>query len=1369
MPDLFSAVPRTSDVTSRRRLRLRAIWLSSLALGLIATDVSAQFSAKGRGPRPGPSAQPTQPKTPTVSKRTSDETARAETLIARYEKLIIAQPGEEVPLTRLAELVRQRDGNLARVLADLEARAEREGHPYTVLVAWGGMLAQDGQIAAAIAKLERAVERDGARAEAWLLLGRLQQSLDRHQDARRSFEKALPHVSGPEKSLLVRSLRDSSLDMGDLEGAKKYHRTLTEDARGNLFLQGELGRELLRRGKTQEAIAELTRVAKSASGDPRAEAPALRDLGQAQIEANQLDAAVKSLSRASKLSVASPGLRVAIDTLLADAHRKRGTLSQFLQELAASSQNSERLGLLGQLYEEEGQTDNAIDAYKKALSRDESDIDLRLRLVRLYEVTGELEEAASEYGKLVRAAPDDVQLSLRYMEMLLAQGHRDKTIREWDRIETRTRGDPEAGLMLLDMAERLEEKQRAERVLTRLSSTTNRDPRFLVELGARYYQAGDTKSAQRTWKKILTVHRDRAQAHVTYGEVLIDHEAAEDGVAELRKAVELAPNEPKIHQSLALGLERVAASARGASQAGYEREALQHFERVLELIRAQGQTESSEQLASLARRHIVRIYKRTGRLEQQLLPLEKRLNDSPPDLEAGRLLVEGYVSLRRDRAAIGALKKIVQHAPGDRQALLKLESAYLKVEDYPAAIKTLERLVEADPKRAQEYYERMARAAALRNDTAGALKFAELAVQRNPGDPTAQAQLGDLYLTSGRPKEAENAFRKALAQDDRLHLVSLRLAELLSKTGRAEEALDVLFHVMRTAREHEIVRRATRRALSLGVPLGQTRQVEDTLRPLAIGRPEQPLYRSLLLEVLSAQMYPLILQHTHGSLAERMSAEEKLEALSDRSTGPLLAALAGDHKGEQQTAITLLSHGGTHSAGLALLAFAEGPADLNQRLVAILALGQLRKVDFTDRLIELVMNDESVRRGQLAQAATWVLSIKGDSRRFPALIRALKDGDPEVRSYAALGLADAKNLPPRTSDEATRELLTILSTPTSGSVARAAAALALGKMSSDPGTAPTVRREVEEQLVAVTMNRSTLLSRAALVALSSGPPGAETSRAIARGLLDAEDEVRRAATTAAARLTLRGTDGSEGGAPALTWLPARIEPNEMSATMRVEAALDAAEAMSEAGRAKALVLLRDDLQRECRLALRASAETAITALRQLEPTDHGAGFGQLLSSEDLQKDENHDIDQAKKAAEQLRVSLLDEVGSLAEGPHPQIRVAALRVLQPTDGPQALRALRAGLRDESSTVHQAALDSISRTPSNEGVTALENYLQTETQWARRRRSAQALGQIMANASDSDVRQKSKALLVRLQGDPSPLVRKQAKQSLAIRKP
>jgi tetratricopeptide (TPR) repeat protein len=240
--------------------------------------------------------------------------------------------------------------------------------------------------------------------------------------------------------------------------------------------------------------------------------------------------ALKSLEKASRLAVSSPGLRTAIDTLRAEAHRKDGSLAQFLKELEASAETPGRLELLGRLQEEEGNTEGAISAYEKGLARSPSDIDLRLRLVRLYEVTGDIESAVKEYGLLAKSSPRDVQLSLRYAEMLLAQGKRNHAVAELDRIERLTTNDAEAGLLLLDFAERLEEKQRSQNILARLSRSSATDARFLVELGSRYYQKGDTETAHKTWKRLITLGGDRAKGYLTYGEVLIDHEAVTEGV-----------------------------------------------------------------------------------------------------------------------------------------------------------------------------------------------------------------------------------------------------------------------------------------------------------------------------------------------------------------------------------------------------------------------------------------------------------------------------------------------------------------------------------------------------------------------------------------------------------------------------------------------------------------------------------------------------------------------------------------------------------------------------------------------------------------------------------------------------------------------
>lgn len=1320
----------------------------------MSSEAAAQFNARGRGPRSGGGSSATQPRPSATTPKAAVEPAdRDATLIARYEKLIIESPGEEVPLTRLAELVRKRDGNLDSLLASLEEKAQTGPDQYESLVAWGGILSKDEQLDAAISRLTEASKLRPDRPEAWKLLGQLHQTGGNTAAARASYEKALPLASGPERSILVRTLRDLSLDSEDYEAASKYHRTLTKEAQGNLFLKGELGRELLRRGQTARAVEELKRVVDEAHGDARAKAPALKDLGEAQLEAGQIKDAISSLEKASRLSVASPGLRTAIDTLRAEAHRKDGSLGQFLEELETSANTAPRLGLLGQLLEEEGNTARAIAAYERALQRSPHEIDLRLRLVRLYEVTGDIEKAVVEYGQLAKSSPRDVQLSLRYAEMLLAQGQRQNAIAELDRIDRITSSDPEAGLLLLDFAERLEEKDRSRRILDRLSRARASDPRFLVELGSRYYQNGNTETAHKTWKKILTLGQDKAKAYLTYGEVLIDHESAEEGVDALREATKLAPDDLRAKKALALGLERAAAQEESGSRGTFEEDALKAWHQVLE-TGTQTKDPTAESTRSLARRHIVRLWKRTGQLGEALRPLEQRLRKIPPDLEAGRLLAEAYIASRADQKAIETLKAVLESAPGDRNSLLLLESVHTRAGHHKEAISVLERLVEADPRRAREYYERMARAAAARNDRTQALQYAELAVQKSPTDPAAQASLGDLYLNQGKFDEAEAAYRRALAQDDRLHAVSLKLADILAKTGRSAEALDVLFHVTRSARNLEAVGTAARRAISVSVPMGEARRVEDVLRPLAISHPRTPIYRSVLLEVLSSQMYPLLLKSNHGEKDRRNEALSDLRELADRSTGPLLLALSGTNLGEQQIAISLLAHSSKKSAASGLLAFAEGAGPEDQRLLAILALGQHDSPELSERLSSMVSYEGTPRRGRIPRAAVWALSHSGATRGLPTLLEALELGDPELRAYAALALADLNDISAVSRRRAISLLRETLKGVEHGNVTRSAAALALGRLAQATDLDEKERRRNNEAFFDAFFSPSTMIQRSALIALSQNDSGAEVKARIATGLLSPEAELRATAAHAATILNRK----SRYELPPL--LPNELKPAEMDARSRVKEALGFSLQQATAERRhEALVLLENDIISQARVALRASAATAAGVLEQLSAEQGKVLFGRLLVRGDLDSS-SRSLDAALESAERIRSSLKNEVLALATGPDPSLAARALLTLRPADSGETARILAQKLDSESTEIHAAALRAILENPTVESLRALSPYLESETSWGRRRRAATALAQLVSRPLPEEVLREVDHLLALLARDANPLVRGEA---------
>jgi tetratricopeptide (TPR) repeat protein len=654
----------------------------------------------------------------------------------------------------------------------------------------------------------------------------------------------------------------------------------------------------------------------------------------------------------------------------------------------------------------------------------------------------------------------------------------------------------------------------------------------------------------------------------------------------------------------------------------------------------------------------------------------------------------------------------------------------------------------------------MSRAAAQENDQEGALRFAELAVEKNPSDPSAQASLGDLYLAQGLNPRAEASYRKALALDDRQHAVYLKLAELLAKSDRSDEALEALFHVVRTSRSPEAIGISTRRAISLSVPLAQVWRVEDVLRPLAIGHPEQPIYRTLLLEVLGSQMYPLLLKVSHAQESESREAREALADLSNRSTGPLLSALSGTHLGEQQTAIALLAHGTTSGAASGLLAFAETSSNEEQRLLAVLALGRLTSRDTVKRLGEMVASGPVATRGRVARAAAWALSRHHEPAGAPYLLQGLSSGDPELRAFCALGLGDLDPIRDSDRDQALVLLLEQLKTPASGVTARAAAALALGSLARKRGVLDWTRRDVSQALLTAIDDRSPLVKRTALLSLAQMPSKITAREHVAAALFSESEVVRRSATKAAVALM------TESATPT-SLLPQNLSPGELSAEQRIAQALTAAEVLPHTQRHAALVALETPLIEHAKIGLLASQAAARTTIAEIGASELGALLGELLTRSDYTAaPAATSLKDAQEAAERIRLSLKDELLALAAGPHHDLARQALRRPSPDDGPAARRIIARKLRDPSPETHQAALTALTGGLGTHAISLLRPYLRDEEAWGRRRRAAHTLGDILRSTSETGAQEQAKELLLWLTKDRSDLVSQEAARQLKL---
>ena len=115
--------------------------VSLLALTLVFLGVPAlaqDFDPNGRHKHPTPPAHPSghpgaaHPHPPgsstAATSATPDAGATNAVLIDRYTKIVLSQPGSPFPLQRLAQLYREKDGNLTKLVIGLrEARARDRG------------------------------------------------------------------------------------------------------------------------------------------------------------------------------------------------------------------------------------------------------------------------------------------------------------------------------------------------------------------------------------------------------------------------------------------------------------------------------------------------------------------------------------------------------------------------------------------------------------------------------------------------------------------------------------------------------------------------------------------------------------------------------------------------------------------------------------------------------------------------------------------------------------------------------------------------------------------------------------------------------------------------------------------------------------------------------------------------------------------------------------------------------------------------------------------------------------------------------------------------------------------------------------------
>jgi tetratricopeptide (TPR) repeat protein len=1363
-------------------LRVRPHLLAAcLALAVAAPAIApraahADFDPTGRSkkrpPKPGsgpakPGSGPAKPGKP--GKPKDEEEGRAarspDATIAHYTPIALSAPSEPVPVARLVQAYRERDGNLKKLVDDFEKRAAAGGpDAWAAKVVLAGVYTTDGRYEDAVRTYQQAIAERPTVPWAMLALGQLQADRQDKAAARATLEGALPLLkNGADVEKTTRQLFSLSLDLKDYEGAKRYHEALVKAAGGSLYVKAELGRELLARGDYERAEAELREMVKASAGDNRALAPALRDLGAALAKEKKMDEAMATLKRALAVAGSAAGVRSQILAVMTDAYRAEGKLAELVAILEAEHPGDfQRLAMMGALYEETGDVDKAIATYRKALAVEGKQIDVRLKLVHLLQTAGELDQAIKEYEGLIKAAPNNPDFVFELCETLIQRGDRPKALRLLGELEARAHED-DVLAAVADFYERVEEKDRSLKVLQKLAASNGGDPAHVIDLGDRYYQAGDKKRALETWARIKVVVPNRAKAEATLGEVYLDHDMAVEALAALREAVQLEPSNVRYKKTLATALERAATSLGSPAMRYGEARAIWE-----ELLAGPGGADKI--LAREARTHIVSLWALTRELPAQVTPLSTRFSGPKPDLEAGRLLAEVLRKLHRLPEAEAALRRVVELAPGDEESLLALERVLVQEQNLEGAIAVLQKLVDVDDKRAREFYQRMAEYAAQLYHDDDAIKFYVEAVKLSPNDATGHQKLGGMYKRRGDVPRAIAELRLAIAQNDRLFPVYFDLAELLLSTGQIDEADRLFRRVVRASADEELVARAARMSMQVNLGKGTLSELERELLPVAVGNPQKTIYRRLLVELYGAMTFPLVqkLKAEGPRAAGAAAARAELGRIGARAVKPLLDALADDKEAQQEIAIHVLAYVENRNAGPALYNYATGSADKALRVRAMIACGALRDPALLPRYEQMLAPKEGAATvlpsDAIAVAAAWGVARMGDKKAEPLLVRLLSSPAPDVRALAALGLGlghDRKYAP---------ALAALARSPEAGAIARAAATYGLAELGA--GADPQIYL-ANAQSNEGPLREAALLAMARAAAKDDGgkarspadaarvsplDPSSETD-AVASGVFSPDDGLRGAAVLAGAALATHAYHRSRealpvpDGALTLRDVLAGLGPDPYGPTDRAEALLALAPSLRKA--AVAAVSTSPDRARAVADALlaggaRPSLLPLVDPAEKLDPK--------------LEAPVN-------EAIESIAAAVVPGFVALVRHPSVDVRTRAVEVLARRPEAEAQAAVVDALDDPDEGVRRAALAAAGSVraarpdgASDKLVAAVAHLVKESPSWPLRVRAAEALGRL-GEGGGAGAKVVVDTLSAAARGDDYALVREAAARALA----
>jgi tetratricopeptide (TPR) repeat protein len=921
--------------------------------------------------------------------------ARSARLLDTYKKMLREDPSADYPYRRLLEVSHVRGGVSGLITLYLE-ELKGKASDYALWMVLGHLYRTSDKDPEAQKAYLKASEYAQRKAAPHLALAKLHREQRRWKPSLDAFDKAIALTKGKDaKQQSLKAAAETAMESKDVERAERYFKALVKTAPRNLFLRMEYATTLARSGHKERALALWLDLRRRAKNDLKNLVIVLRELAELQTSLKQYDDAEATWREGlARLSDGHWASSTFLEGLIG-IHRRQDRLHELIEAWLPKTRKSyQTLVTVARLYEELANDVESLKLYRTAVKRRPTDANARLQVIKLLERAGRTDEVIEAYRSLIKATRGEARYEIRLAELYFSRGRTKDGMAMLGKLSRGYKSDPGVHQSIIDLLMRYGDRRSTRKIEKEYKLLMRLEPReesHAISLGELYWSKGKRKKALTTWQKLLRIARSKAEGYFLLAEVYVNHNMGAEAVKAFEAAIKLEPRNPRYLQAYAVLLEK---------NRKFQK-ALRQWKRVLTQAGRRNAVISRE-----ARRRMISLWKRDGRLEIEISRMEETFAQEPVNPGVGGFLGAVYLNLRRRDDAERVFTRVIKAHPKDVDALVGLELVYTRQNKLDAAIKILFRLSAANTRSASEYMHRAADMALSLGKQELALDCMRKVVELNPADPQAHTRVAELHQRMGSLSQAAEAWRQALLLDPRNHRNQFRLAGVYRDTGNAIREEQVLADIIRTAHEPSDVLKAGRQLLRVAAITDRVEALEEVVRPLVFNRRNREIYLRLLVDVYAA------LARSFAFNFSEADASTKLRELGNRGLKPLLDGVLSSDVTLRNKALEVISLTRPPAVGNALVRLVQSQ-DRDLQFRAALALGRVGAEGAVRELSKLVRSSNR----ELRRLAVWSLGNVKSRKAGDALTKLLRVGSNDLRPYVLLALGELGDGPHRSALE----------------------------------------------------------------------------------------------------------------------------------------------------------------------------------------------------------------------------------------------------------------------------------------------------------------------------------------------------------------